>query len=129
MLSKPWLMSSGGKNEGALISMPSRSRTELAYSLRFSRCGTGLPGFGAARRNRVKRGFERRGKRFDAGRIGPSRTGRRHHPGSDLPNNLFPDGGVRMRLCDVERRQHEVALLQPVVVTSDAVFLDECLWG
>jgi len=46
MLSKPWLESSGGRRVAGSTSSASRSRTELAYSNRLSRCRAGLPGLG-----------------------------------------------------------------------------------
>ena len=48
MLSKPWLIVSGGSSVVASMSSASRSRIALAYSARFRRCRTGRPGLGRA---------------------------------------------------------------------------------
>ena len=48
MLSKPSLESSPGRRAAASTGSASRSRTALAYSVRFSRCSAGAPGLGAA---------------------------------------------------------------------------------
>ena len=52
-------------------------------------------------------------------------SGRRHHPGAQLPDNLFSDFLVVRKMCQVELVQQEVRRLEPGVVTHHAVLVEQ----
>ena len=128
MLSKLWLMVSGGRNEAASTSSDSMSRIEGAYSARFSRWNVGGPGSGArrqlrpawtrARRERIER---RRGRTLLARR--------RHHARAQLADDRLGDVGALIRLRRVIALEDEIPLRLVGVVAFQAVLLDEGLVG
>ena len=73
------------------ISRSSRSRIELAYSVRFRRCRPVVPGFGLSRRGTIERQppiwLQ---KSSSVARSGPRHPARRHHPGANFSHHFFP---------------------------------------
>ena len=127
MLSKPSLESSPGSSAAASIGRSSRSRTALAYSVRFSRCSTGAPGFGAAAAARSivastaaanPSSVARSGRGALAGGIMPVRTFR-----TTFSHVCALAPGLR----DVEPIERQAAGPHPRVVTGDAVAIDNRL--
>ena len=81
------------------------------------------------RRSGIERGFERRDERLAGGLVRTRQSGWRHHAGADLANHFFPDVGMGRHVADPRRIEREVGGLQPLVVTADAVLIDERATG
>jgi hypothetical protein len=81
------------------------------------------------RGGRIGRAIETRfqlgGKCIEPRSIGPLRTARRHHAGADLLDDLFPRLDVAADLRDVEPIELETRRFQPLIVTGDAVLIEE----
>ena len=101
MLSKPDVESSDGRYFAASMSRSSRSRTTLAYSVRFSRCspGGGVNGFAVA----IELVLERRDHRVEVRRVGALHAERRHLSRAHLAHDQFPLLAVRVHVRRVER--------------------------
>ena len=129
MLSKLWLMVSGGRNDATSMSSDSMSRIEAAYSARFSRWNERRPGFGrssaaassfassdAASASSVASG----GRSLPAGGIIPARSFRM----------IFSETSARCSaFAGIEAFEDEVPLGLVGVVAFQAVLLDDGLVG
>src|SRR5207247_2257027 len=61
--------------------------------------------------------------------IGPRPSRRRHRPGAQSCDHLFPCLGIRARVRGVEAVQREPRRAEPLVVAGDAVGLEDGLRG
>ena len=76
-------------------------------------------------RRTIQRGRQRRDERGARLRIRMRHAGRRHHPGSHLSDDLFPDLRVSWNVGGVEVGQYQPAGLGAFVVAGGAVLLDD----
>ena len=101
------------------------------YSVRFSRWnGSVRPGLGCAAAARSSSAFEPADEAVVRGLVRTRPAGRRHETGAELPHDLFPRSPRRRRHSRVERVQRDrnrAPLLQPLVVTGEAVALEHRL--
>ena len=121
MLSNPAAESSGGSSDAASTSSASRSRMALLYSARFSRCSAGVPANGFAAAARSICACRAVTKLVDRRTPGTRRTGRRHHPGLQLADDLFPGLRMAIDLREVRRIEREPPGFRARVVAGDAV--------
>ena len=122
MLSNPRMELSAGSSVGGM-SMPRRSRTALAYSVRFRRCGGMRPALGAAAAARSRPVFEKRRQARRRGRLRPRPAGRRHRTGPQHVGDLLPRFRRLAEVLDVDGVEHEPGRLGPLVVARDAVLI------
>ena len=115
LVSKPAACASGGSSDVGSISIPSRSRTALAYSVRLSRWRpAGRPGLGCAARRAVQFRLQPRGYGVVGGVVRPRHARRRHRPASQLDDHFLPRVGrvgdlLRISLIEQEVRGLRVA--------------------
>ena len=75
-------------------------------------------------RGGIERGLERGDERVTRRGVRPRQSGWRHHARPDLADHLLPYVRVRGDVGQILRIEREVAGLQPLVVTGDAVLVD-----
>ena len=80
---------------------------------------------GVARGSAIDRAFELRDECVNACFIGTGRTRWRHHAATQLANHLFPRFGILRHQIEVRRVEHQSGGLASLVVTGDAVLVDE----
>ena len=85
----------------------------------------GAPRIGVGGGDAVEGRLEGRGDGGVGGRLGPRPARRRHRPRAQLPHDLLPGGGVVADADGVHRVEGEVRRPQPLVVTGDAVAVED----
>ena len=75
-------------------------------------------------RGGIESGFERRHEAPDGRLVRPGHAHRRHGPGADLANDLFPHVVPLTGARQIQRLQGQAPRLQPVVVARHAIAID-----
>src|SRR5687768_1743722 len=86
------------------------------------------PGIRPGRRCAVDFSLEPGSQRVVCGLIWPRPASGRHQTSTQLPNNLFPDLGACTYLRHVDRVQCQAAAPELLIVTTDAIFIENRPW-
>ena len=108
------------------MSSASRSRMALAYSARFRRCMRRPPGTRVGGRRAIERRFEIGDEAIEPCRLRARHARRRHHAGAHLADHLLPGFRGRGHGANVHVLQRQFAGFHAIVVTGDAVGLQQC---
>ena len=80
---------------------------------------------GIALSRAIQRAFQPVDKGRHLGRFGFGRIGRRHLPGADFAQDLLPNCRVAADMIEIQTFQHDVGGSGFLVMTGDAIFLDQ----
>ncbi len=86
------------------------------------------PGIHVRRRCAIDFGFEPVAQPLVLGERRARDVGGRHHAGAQLPDHLLPHLGVVRHLHQVEALQRQIGGLESIVVTGDAVLVQQRAW-
>ena len=105
-------------------------RQQIAHRVPVLRAVEAMERLGAARirvgrRGAVQRGFEPPRQAVIRRPIRPRPAGRRHHARPELPHDLLPDLRGVIDVIQVECIESQTGRLQPVIVTRDAVAIEQ----
>ena len=119
-----------GTRRPGVRSTPSRSRTVLLYSVRFSRRVVTRPGSGAAVRSRDRSRGSIHASRRERLRVGPRLVFRRHLAGPELEQHFIPRVRRRGdRVDGLELFEIQAASLAPLAMAGNAGIFEKRLDG
>src|SRR5262249_33116605 len=79
----------------------------------------------SAGRSAVEVVFNGFGKRSESGTLWTRSARRRHQTGTKFARDLLPGFGLRSDMLEIEFIEHQVAGFQLLVMTGDAILIDE----